>query len=109
MIPRRPEAGSLTLTLLSVATEGSGAIFDGSFSGVFWLVFRGFRAVLRGFRGSFGLIRGDSGLPGRLPGDSPGQSLAGRRKKSPAHRCAPGRFSWLGSVGNIFEPPATCP
>jgi hypothetical protein len=58
MIPRRPEAGSLTLTLLSVATEGSGAIFGGSFFVVFGLVFRGFRAVFRGFRAVFRMIWG---------------------------------------------------
>jgi hypothetical protein len=50
MIPRRPEAGSLALTLLSVATEGSGAIFGGSFLssflGRFELVFGRFWAVL---------------------------------------------------------------
>jgi hypothetical protein len=63
MIPRRPEAGSLTLTLLSVATEGSGAIFGGSFLGRFELVFRfwsflvvfgRFWAVLSSFLGRFG-------------------------------------------------------
>jgi hypothetical protein len=58
MIPRRPEAGSLTLTLLSVATEGSGAIFGGSFFGVFWLVFRGFRAVFGRFWAVLGLVPG---------------------------------------------------
>ena len=86
MIPRRPEAGSLTLTLLSVATEGSGAIFGGSFFGVFWLVFRRFLARFSWFSGRFshdlGVILGCRG-----------KVWAGRRKKSPAHRCAPGR-SW---------------
>ena len=49
MIPRRPEAGSLTLTLLSVATEGSGAIFGGSFLGRFELVFGRFWSFLGRF------------------------------------------------------------